>query len=52
MTVLQFLRDPTFGCATTAEIVAFQKRDNAGFQMLKQWARDEMTNRGIAVTEQ
>jgi hypothetical protein len=49
MTVTKFLTSPEYGCATSAELIAFSRTDNAGFQTLKQWGKDEMQNRGIEI---
>lgn len=51
MTPLKFIIDPIYGCATSGEVMAYAKNDKAGFETLKQWAREEMANRGMAVEE-
>ena len=51
MTTLQFLKDEKFGCATTAELIALSKNDKDALAKLKEYARQEMENREIPVTE-
>ena len=51
MTLLQFITGKEFGCCTTAELMAYSKVDKEGYTKLKEYARDEMKNRGIEVTE-
>jgi len=47
MTTLQFITSPTLGCCNTSELMKFSKEDKAGFDKLKEWAREEMAKRGI-----
>lgn len=49
MTVVKFLTSPEYGCATSGEIIAFSRTDREGFDTLKGYAAQEMTNRGIEI---
>ena len=51
MTILQYLTSPSTGCCTTSELMAFSKIDKAGLETLKKYAREEMNNKGIAISE-
>jgi hypothetical protein len=50
MTALRFLTSPEFGCCSTGELMAACKTDVTLLAVLKSWAIEEMTNRGIAIT--
>lgn len=47
MTALQFLTHKDYGCCTTGELMNLNKEDKAGFERLKEMAKEEMTARGI-----
>jgi hypothetical protein len=49
MSVLQFLIHPQYGCCTTGELMALNRMDKDGYKKLTDWAREEMTNRGIPI---
>lgn len=49
MTVVQYLKET--GVATSAEIMGYAKADKAGFETLKQWAREQAANLGITLEE-
>lgn len=49
MTVLQFLTSSQFGCCTTGELMAYNKMDKEGYTKLRDWAIEEMKNRGMEV---
>lgn len=51
MTPLKYITDPSFGCATIAEVMALGKSDPAALATLKAYAKVEMANRGIPVEE-
>ena len=51
MTALQYLIHPVHGCASAGEIVALAKVDKAAVDMLKSYARVEMTARDIPIDE-
>jgi hypothetical protein len=51
MTITKFLTSPEFGCATSGELIRFSQEDKAGFETLKQYAREEMRNRKIEIEE-
>ena len=47
MTLLQFLTSKEFGCCTTGELMAYNKQDKEGYIKLREWAIEEMRNRGL-----
>ena len=51
MTALQYLVSKEFGCCTTGELMALSKADKAEMAKLKEYAVQEMKNRGIPVSE-
>ena len=51
MTALKYLTSPEFGCCTTGEIMQAAKNDKELLPKLKEWARAEMTKKGIEITE-
>jgi hypothetical protein len=51
MTVAKYLTHPVYGCGTSTDVIRFSQVDKEGFDTLKQWARQEMANRGIEVEE-
>lgn len=55
MKVLEFLKSAEYGCATTSELMALSREDRENgtshLADLKRYAREEMANRGIEVSE-
>ena len=51
MTVLKYLIDPQTGCCTTSELMALSRDDKGAMAKLKEYAAEEMKNRGIEITE-
>jgi len=49
MTIVQYLTKSEAACCTSSELVRFSQSDKKGFEQLKEMAREEMTNRGIAI---
>ena len=51
MTVAKFLTHPIYGCGSSSDVIRFSQTDKVGFDKLKEYAREEMKNRGIEVEE-
>ena len=51
MTPIQFLTSKEHGCCTTGELLQMSKVDKPGVDTLKEWAKAEMKNKGIELTE-
>lgn len=51
MTPIKYLTDQATGCCTTKELLDLSRADKAAVETLKQWAKDEMSARGIPVEE-
>jgi hypothetical protein len=53
LTTLQYLTHATMGCCTTSELMALSREDREkgtkNVDKLKEWAREEMTIKGIAI---
>jgi hypothetical protein len=51
MTLLQYITSPATGCCTTGELMAYSKVSKEGYEQLKEYARQEMKNKNIPLTE-
>lgn len=49
MTTLQFLTSHDYGCCNTRELMELARQDKESVEVLKNWAREEMINKGIAI---
>jgi hypothetical protein len=49
MTTLQYITSAEHGCCNTKELMELAKADKAAVETLKEYARQEMTNKGIAI---
>ena len=49
MSVLQYLTHPVHGCCTTGELMQLSKVDKAAYTKLRDWAMEEMKNKGIEI---
>lgn len=51
MSPLKYLTDPINGCCSTSELIQLSRADKQSMETLKQWAIEEMKNKGIEVSE-
>ena len=51
MTVTKFLTSPEYGCAKPQELIAFSRENPGELLKLKEYAAQEMKNRGIEIDE-
>lgn len=51
MTVLKYITSVDNGCCTVAELLGLGRVDKAAVDKLKEYAREEMKNKGIEITE-
>lgn len=49
MTALKYLLST--GVATTTEIMALNREDKAGYQLLMKWAKEQAKNQGVEIEE-
>lgn len=51
MSPLKYLTDPVNGCCNTSELIKLSREDKTSMETLKNWAIEEMKNKGIEITE-